>query len=99
MTNNTASIRPPASLPATAATIAAGAGQLLVGYFTLAAIGLIGVPLWGIILLASAWLAATAILVRLAQRRPLLTLVVPAANALVLWGFVAAGGAWFGWSA
>jgi hypothetical protein len=54
---------------------------------------------WGIVLLAGAWLAASASLVYLARRRPLLTLVVPAANALVLWGIVAAGGAWLGWSA
>lgn len=99
MTNNTVSTSPAASLPATAATVAAGAGQLVVGYFTLAAIGLIGVPVWGIVFLASAWLAAGASLVALARRRPLLTLVVPTANAAVLWGVAAAGGAWLGWSA
>ncbi len=98
MTNHTASSSP-ASLPATAAVVAAGAGQLVAGYFTLAAIGLVAVPVWGIVLLAGAWLAASVALVYLARRRPLLTLVVPAANVLVLWGVVAAGGAWFGWSA
>lgn len=99
MTNDTAPTRPAGSLPVTAATVVAGAGQLVVGYFTLAAIGLIAVPVWGIVLLAGAWLAASAALVYLARRRPLVTLVVPVANALVLWGVVAAGGAWFGWSA
>lgn len=99
MTNHTASTRPAVSSPATAAAIAAGAGQLVVGYFTLAAIGLVAVPVWGIALLAGAWLAAGATLVYLARRHPLLTLAVPAANALVLWAVVAAGGAWFGWSA
>ena len=99
MTNNTALTRPAGSLPASAAMAVAGAGQLLVGYFTLAAIGLIAVPVGGIVLLAGAWLAASAALVYLARRRPLLTLVVPLANVLVLWGVVAAGGAWFGWSA
>lgn len=99
MTNDTALTRPAASPPAMAAMVVAGAGQLLVGYFTLAAIGLIAVPVWGIVLLAGAWLAASATLVYLARRRPLLTLVVPVINTVVLWGVVAAGGAWFGWSA
>ncbi len=99
MTNDIASTRPGASLPAKAATVAAGAGQLVVGFFTMTAIGLIAMPVLVIVLLAGVWLAASAALVYLARHRPLLTLVVPAANALVLWGVVAAGGAWFGWSA
>jgi hypothetical protein len=100
MTNHTASARRTAvSLPQTAATVAAGAGQLVVGYFTLAAIGLVAVPVWAIALLAGVWLAASSALVHLARRRPMLTLVVPAANAVALWAIVAAGGAWFGWSA
>jgi hypothetical protein len=96
---NTAPTRSAGPIPDTVATVIGGVGQLVVGYFTLAAIGLIGMPVWGIVLLAGAWLAASAALVFLARRRPLLTLAVPVANAVMLWGVVAAGGAWLGWSA
>lgn len=99
MTKEAAPTRPAGLLPDTVATVIGGAGQLVVGYFTLAAIGLIGVPVWGIVLLVGGWLAASAALVYLARRRPLLTTMVPVANALVLWAVVAAGGAWLGWSA
>ena len=99
MTNDTAPARPAGSLPDTVATVVAGAGQLVVGYFTLAAIGLIAVPLWGIVALAGSWLVGSAALMYLARRRPVLAIAVPVANALVLWGLVAAGGAWMGWSA
>lgn len=99
MANETAPTRPAGRLPDTVATVIGGAGQLVVGYFTLAAIGLIGVPVWGIVLLAGGWLAAGAALVFVARRRPLLTMVVPVASALVLWAVVAVGGAWLGWSA
>lgn len=73
--------------------------QLIVGYFTLGAIGLISVPLWAIVVLAGLWLAAVALLVRSVRRAPLLALLVPVANALALWGVVAAGGALLGWNA
>lgn len=99
MTNDTSTARRARSVPETAVTVIAGAGQLVVGYFTLAAIGLIAMPVWSIVLLAGAWLVASAALVALARQRPLVTLLIPAANALVLWGVVAAGGAWLGWSA
>lgn len=99
MAKDTAPTRAAAPLPNTVATVIGGAGQLVVGYFTLAAIGLIGVPVWGIVLLAGGWLAASAALVYLARRRRLLTAMVPVASALVLWAVVAVGGAWLGWSA
>lgn len=83
----------------TAATVVGVILQLTVGFFTVTAIGLVGVPVWGIVVLAGAWLAAAAFLVRTVRQTPLTALLVPAANAVVLWGAVAAGGAWLGWSA
>jgi hypothetical protein len=82
--------------------VATGMGlvlQLVVGYFTLTAIGLISVDLWAMVVLIGAWVVAVVLLIRLARRAPLVALLVPAGNALVLWGLVAAGGAWLGWTA
>ncbi|MGH3440474.1 MAG: hypothetical protein ACRDUY_00185 [Nitriliruptorales bacterium] len=73
--------------------------QLVVGYFTVAAIGLISVPPWGIVLLAAAWLVGGVALVRLARSRPAWTLLVPAANGLFLWAVVTAGDIRLGWTA
>jgi hypothetical protein len=73
--------------------------QLIVGFFTNAAVGLISVPVWAIVLLVVAWVAATVLLVRTVRRLPLVALVIPAANAALLWAVVAAGGAWLGWTA
>lgn len=73
--------------------------QLVVGYFTVAAIGLISVPVWAIVLLAAAWLVAAAVLVRAARRRPLATPLVPVVNGLLLWAVVTAGDIWLGWTA
>jgi hypothetical protein len=82
------------------AAIAVGAIlQLVVAFFTNAAIGLISVPVWAIVLLVGAWVAATVLLVRTVRRVPLVALVIPAANAAFLWAVVAAGGAWLGWTA
>jgi uncharacterized protein (DUF983 family) len=81
-----------------ATLVLAVAGQLVVGFFTLTAIGLIGMPVWAALLLVLAWAAGAVAIALLARRRPLLTPAVPIAGALVLWGLVAAGGAWLGWS-
>ncbi|MEX2549022.1 MAG: hypothetical protein WD638_02245 [Nitriliruptoraceae bacterium] len=56
-------------------------------------------PLWGILTGWALWLASAAALVRTARRAPLLAPIVPIVNAGLLWLLVAAGGAWFGWTA
>lgn len=81
------------------ALVLAGVLQVLVGYFTVTAIGLIGVPPWAIAALAGLWLAAVALLVLGGRRRPMAAPLVPLANGLLLWGAVAAGEAWLGWMA
>lgn len=81
------------------ALILAAALQLVVGFFTTTAIGLISVPLWAIVLLAGLWLVAVVVLVRVARRRPVATPLVPLANALLLWAVVTAGDVWLGWTA
>ena len=82
-----------------AAIVLAVVGQLVVGFYTLTAIGLIGMPVWAAIVLVLAWAAGVLAVAVLARRRPLLTPLVPIAGVLVLWGLVAAGGALLGWSA
>lgn len=82
-----------------AAGAIAVAGQLVVGFYTVTAIGLIGVPLWAALLLIVAWGLGAGVTVWLARRRPLLAPVAPIVGVLVLWGVVAVGGAWFGWTA
>lgn len=76
----------------------AGALQLVVGFFTITAIGLVGVPLWAAAGLAVLWIAAALLLVRL-RRKPLAVLLVPVVNALLLWATISAGEAWLGWTA
>ncbi len=85
-------------LRATAAWVVAGTLQVVVGYFTVAAIGLISVPPWAIVGLVGLWLAAGAYLVSTARRHPLAAPLVPIANALLLWGAVAAGENWLDWT-
>lgn len=82
----------------TLAALVAGLMQLTVGFFTVTAIGLISVPLWAIVGLVSAWIGATAILVRTVRHTPLVAALIPLANGLLLWGVIAAGEAWFGWT-
>jgi hypothetical protein len=84
---------------AAVALLVAGALQLVVGYFTVAAIGLIAVPMWAIVILAGLWLAAAVLVVVTARRRPLLAPLAPVANGLLLWGSVAVGEGWLGWMA
>jgi hypothetical protein len=79
--------------------VVAGIAQLAVGFFTFSAIGLISVPVWAIVLLAALWLAGAVVLVRNGRHAPLVAVAVPVVNALLLWGIVAAGGAWLGWNA
>ncbi len=73
--------------------------HLTVGFFTVGAIGLVSVPAWGIVVLVGTWAAAAALLVRTVRRTPLIAMLVPVANALVLWGVVMVGEAWLGWTA
>ena len=56
-------------------------------------------PLWAVLLLYALWLVAALAFVRLARRRPLMTPVVPAVNAALLWLVITIGEAWLGWTA
>jgi hypothetical protein len=55
-------------------------------------------PAWAIVLLYGLWAAAAVVLVRTARRNPFAALLVPAANAAVLWLAITAGGTWLGWT-
>lgn len=79
--------------------VAGGVLQLTVGFYTIAAIGLVSVPVWAIIVLAGVWLAAAVLFVRTVRHAPFMAALVPVANGLLLWGAIAAGGAWLGWTA
>ena len=65
--------------------------------FTVAS-GLVA-PLWAVLLLYAAWIVGALVLLRLAQRRPFATPVVPVANAGVLWLVITLGEQWLGWTA
>lgn len=65
--------------------------------FTVAS-GLVA-PIWAVVALYVVWLGAAAVLFVLARRRPLLTPLVPIVNAAVLWGTIALGDVWLGWTA
>ena len=80
------------------AAVIGGLAQVTVGFFTMTAIGLVSVPLWAGVVLVSAWLAAAAVFVVMIRRKPVLALLAPAANGLVLWAVIAAGEAWLGWT-
>ena len=80
------------------AAVVGGLTQVTVGFFTVTAIGLVSVPLWASFVLVGTWLAATAILARTVRHTPLLAVLVPVANGVLLWGMIAAGEAWLGWS-
>lgn len=80
------------------AAVVGGAAQLTVGFFTMTAIGLVSVPLWAAAALVGAWLAAAAVLVATIRRTPVLAVLPPVVNGLVLWGAIAAGEAWLGWT-
>ncbi len=82
-----------------AVVLVAGALQLLVGYFTVAAIGLFSVPPWAIAVLAGAWIVTTALIARTVRDRPYAALALPVANVLFLWGLLTVGDIWFGWTA
>ncbi len=84
--------------PLHAAVIAlAVAGQLVVAMPFTVATGLLA-PLWAIVLAWALWIAAAAVLVLVARRRPLLTPVVPVVNAALLWGLVSLGERLLGWT-
>ncbi|MFA9445912.1 hypothetical protein [Egicoccus sp. AB-alg6-2] len=80
-----------------AAIVVAAILQLGVGFFTLSS-GLVA-PLWAVLVLGVVWIAAVVILVRLARTRPLLTPLVPLANAAVWLGVLTFGEAVLGWTA
>lgn len=79
------------------AVVVAAVQQLGVGWFT-AASGLLA-PLWAIVVLGLLWLAAAAMLVRVARRRPPVAPLVPLANGLLWWAVMMAGENWLGWTA
>lgn len=81
------------------AAVVGGVMQLTVGFFTVTGIGLVSVPLWAAAALVGAWVAAAALLVRTVRRAPLMAVLIPVANGALLWGLMAAGGAWLGWTA
>ena len=81
-----------------ATVVVAGALQLVVLVPFTVASGLVA-PLWAIVGLYILWIAATAVLVVLARRRPLLTPLVPVVNAVLLWAAITAGETFLGWTA
>jgi hypothetical protein len=81
-----------------AVIIGAALLQLLVLVPFTVASGLLA-PLWAVVTLYLLWLAAAAVLVRLASRRPLLTPAVPIVNAALLWLALTAGDVLLGWTA
>ena len=76
----------------------AGVLQLVVLVPFTVASGLVA-PLWAIVGLYILWLAAAAVFVVLARRRPLLTPLVPVVNAALLWAAMTAGERLLGWTA
>ena len=78
--------------------VVGGLTQMTVGFFTMTAIGLVGIPLLASVALAATWMAAAATFVLTVRRNPVLALFVPVANGLLLWGVITAGEAWLGWS-
>ena len=80
------------------AAVVGGLAQVTVGFFTITAIGLLSVPLWAAVVLGTAWLVAAAVFVLAIRPNPVLAVLAPVVNGLVLWGVVAAGEAWLGWT-
>jgi hypothetical protein len=72
--------------------------QLAVAVPFTVGMGLLAPP-WAIIVSWALWLVAAGALVATARRRPLLTPLVPAANATLLFAFVTFGEAVLGWQA
>ncbi len=82
------------------ALVIGGAAVLQVGVAVPFTVGLgLLAPLWGIAIGWALWSASAATLVWTARRAPFATPIVPVVNAGLLWLLVAAGGAWFGWTA
>ena len=75
----------------------AGALQLLVLVPFTVASGLLAPP-WAVAMLYVLWIAASAVLVVAARRRPLVTPVVPVINAGLLLAVVTVGEQLLGWS-
>ena len=67
-------------------------------FFLYAASGLI-VPIWGLTVLIFLWLVLFVTACRWWTPHPKRLLVLPVVAVVVLFAFVAAGGAWLGWSA
>lgn len=78
--------------------VVGGILQLTVGFFTITAIGLIGVPLWAAIVLVGAWIVAAGLFVRSVRSSPLMAIAAPVGNGVLLWALTAAGQAWWGWT-
>ena len=56
-------------------------------------------PMWAIVAGWMLWIAAAGTLIVIARRRPLLTPLVPIANAALLYAFLAFGDVALGWTA
>ena len=80
------------------AAVLGGLTQVGVGFLTVIAIGLVGVPLWAAVVLVGTWLAAAAIFARTVRHAPLTAALVPVAHGLLVWAVIAAGETWLGWS-
>ena len=78
--------------------VAGGVLHLVVGFFTITAVGLIGIPLWAALALVGAWLITAALLVRTVRSSPLMAIAAPVANGALLWALTAAGQQWWGWT-
>src|SRR5665811_1515799 len=81
-----------------AAVIVAGVAQLVVLVPFTVSSGLLA-PAWAIAVLIALWVAFAFLLARMARRRPLLTPLIPVANAALLWLAISAGGSLLGWTA
>jgi len=81
-----------------AAVVVAGVAQLVVLVPFTVASGLVA-PAWAIAVLIAMWIAFAFAFVRIARRRPLMTLLVPVANAALLWLAITAGERLLGWTA
>jgi hypothetical protein len=81
-----------------AAVVVAALGQLVVLVPFTVASGLVA-PAWAVAAFHVLWVGCTAVMLGLARRRPIATPLVPLINAALLFGAMAAGDAWLGWTA
>jgi hypothetical protein len=88
---------PRRDVPATAAIVLAAVLHLIVLVPFTVASGLLA-PLWAVGILYVVWAGFAALLVVVARRRPFLTMLVPVANAAVLWLVITLGEQALGWT-